>query len=377
MRDDASAALNGPDPLLLWRRWFGNLSSWLEKRNPAQLTLLFAGLAILKSGFSFFPAFDARWSLEVFPQPLGNYDSLSYGLRSVAFLLGIGSDSSLLRLSAVSLIFVAILFSVLVWRKHEKRVSVSLLAIVFLGPVGAVLLSNIGRHDVLVLSGALLLGLWGFKWTAACVATLLMLAGNPEQAVVITLCFLALTWTPAAHKYRGASYLSVALALLGFGLMWVTSYFLEVPSRLSVLDDYLRESFVAFFSNVPLLLYSGLGIGFFIVALACTAMPLRGAILVIFSTLVIPLAFTLVTADQTRVLVPLTAAQVLALSLWLLPQIFGRIRGPNFAVPTLIVVASLLLPSVVIQYPGTVRSPYAEIVFRVSGERVGHESGDD
>ncbi len=309
-------------------------------------------------------------STEIFPHPLPVYESSSYGLRTLSWLLGITSDSSYLRLVlALSIAAVVALAFVCVRVLGEKNGKV-LATVIALGPVGTTLMVCLGRVDLFMICGGLVLGLLARKISLGVLAGFIMAAGNPEQAVLATMCFVLVAWGLADMRL-----LRAGLGALYAAIVCATSLFVlfrneNLPSRVSVIGNYLAEGFASFVMSAPLEIYAGFGLG--AIALFITFTTLRGIHLaaVIVGSLIVPVAVTAITADQTRVMVGLSTATVSALMLRYLPRLIARYEAKGYAnAVASITLVALLLPAVSVAYPRTVVLPYQgvlEVIQQVS-----------
>jgi len=157
-------------------------------------------VALLKSGIALEVA--AQQASPSFPYPeVGTVDGLSYGLPTIVWLLGIQGQTTTIGLVAFVLIVIGFLIAAYLVSRTFAGPSRALgLIALGLGPTITVLLGNIGRHDLLVVYGAVIVGLRGHKWWGLAVGTILMFLGNPEQTIVALGALTILSFAPAFRE---------------------------------------------------------------------------------------------------------------------------------------------------------------------------------
>lgn len=298
--------------------------------------------------------------LASFPTPQPTASALSFGTRTVAKVLGWEFPDSYVVITA----FVAVLLLVVlgvVLRPGSFGVDGWLLAVlIVLGPIGQVLFTHIGGHDAWVILGGLVLGLLGARWWWALAGSVLMVLGNPEQALLATLCLLVLTWTPWLRARRASSMLAFGLCLAFFAALALFARLSGVPDRSGYLTTYLGNSIYNFGANLPLSLYAALGIVWIVLGWLLVRSTWRSRGLLLAGVLVLPLLFTAITMDQTRVFVGISTAGVVALLTVAVPRMRAEAESRGFGnVVFWTGLTGVFLPAVVLTFTGTVIVPHA------------------
>lgn len=335
-------------------RWNGRLLSWPYWVFAAAVVLF----SLLKAGFTLRPL--QPDSLDSFPSPQPTWSTLSYGMRTIAW---IGRWDSQNAYSAISIFIsiLAVLAIVLCSRKfftnEESRVAILLL---LTSPLAVVLYNNQGRHDALMILGSVLLGFLGRNVWMAVAAALIMISANPEQAVLATLILLACTFSESFRSWRKGAITAFALSSTAFVILSLWAQASGIGSRASYIKGLFGNSIYGFFSNFSLSLYAGFGILWIFVAYFIAQQDRKRKLLLFIFLIGLPFVFTIITLDQTRVFVGVTAAITTALVVRIAPEIAANLRRigiTNIAFWTLIAVT--LLPSFEISVDHVVRPPFA------------------
>lgn len=351
------------DSVRLVSAWLEQVQTWLCRRNSLSIFLLFSTLAVLHSGFTLAPSIqDVAFSSDVFPQPLSGTESLSYGLRTIYFVLGLQTSAASWLIWGCLLLVLALLVVLMIRSVVEPVIALMLTSFVFLGPIAATLLSGFGRHDLLTIGGGLIIGLCGRRYWLIMVGGLLMLAGNPEQSLLAVGCFVLASFAMGLRDQARYGLFALFLMTPVFVIMQVLAWKTGVPSRTSVFASLLADSLQVSLRNLPNLPYSGYGVALIAILIAVVALwrasSVRASLLVL-AVFVIPLAATLSTGDQTRVLVCLSTPAVLSVLLYTLPRLVLDGQRYRSWVGSITVLALLVLPVTVIWYPGNLVSPWS------------------
>ena len=173
-----------PAALRFWLRLFEQLERFFLSI-PSVLWIAFLPIiSVIHCGYELsMPYFGVAHLTETFPVPVGNSEGGSYGVRTIAWMLQINEPDSYTRLCVLITLATLWIVGALLFRVLSKRSAIVVSLILALGPVGETLFGAIGRSDVFVLLGALVLGVVGRKVWIGLLAGLIMVAGNPEQAV--------------------------------------------------------------------------------------------------------------------------------------------------------------------------------------------------
>lgn len=315
-------------------------------------------IGLLKTGVSVIRS--APEPLASFPVPQPTASALSYGSRTAAKVLGWEfPDSYVLITTVVTVMAVVVLGFIL--RPGRLGVDGRLLALVIvLGPIGQVLFTHIGGHDAWVLLGGLVLGLLGARIWWSLAGAILMVLGNPEQALLATACLLALTWTPWMRARRVSSLAAFASAFLLFLVLSGYAFVSGVPNRSGYLTMYLGSSLYNFGANLPLSFYAALGIVWVVLVWALMRVTWSSRVILVASLVLVPLLFTAITMDQTRVFVGISCAAVAAFLIEAVPRMRVEAEDRGFRNTVFWTgLAAIFLPTVVVTFTGTVIVPHA------------------
>ena len=344
--------LQGPTRVSRLDRFLNDIPWVLFVIGLVLIGLLKAGIQLLGT-----PA-----ALESWPEPLPTADSISYGNRSIAFILGWEFSGAY---AAISLCVSVVALAVLVFALRPGRYGVDgrILAIVIvLGPIGQVLMTNVGGHDAWMILGSLVTAAFGRKVGGVTVGVVLMSLGNPEQAVIAMGCLLVITLIPNFRERRRSTLFGLILAIALLGALSLYAMLVGVSTRGGYLEEYLLQGLNNFFINFPLSLFAILGISWIVVAWILTDMSNRNRLFFLVGIIAVPLVFTAITVDQTRVFVGLSSAALMTALLDAVPRMHREAQLIGLRNPlawTLLV--AVLLPAVLITYTGSVNIPYAWI----------------
>jgi hypothetical protein len=241
------------------------LAIWLISAPVAVFTLLLLVIAFFRNGLTFqiIPTGSITSEMDSFPEPSGTNLSISYGLRTVLWITGAQSDDEI-RLASLALTIVALVVSLiviaLVRDGLRRRI---LLAIWLLGPAATIIFGNVGRNDVLLLTGSLAIAViadrrWRPAWVIA--GSILMVLANPEQALVAATIFLLLTFVTQLQPLRRYAIWTFAISILAFTSLSIWARTIGTITRTDLFMENLRPSIGIFVSNLPLVLFSGYGI---------------------------------------------------------------------------------------------------------------------
>lgn len=319
-------------------------------------------LALLKNGVNVTYIFDPSVTTPAFPKPVGVNDGTSYGLTTLMWALGITSHGPMLVVAFILTIIVLAVASSVIFRRFGSTAGLAISGCILWGPIGLVLLSQVGRHDLLTIAGGLALGLGAPARLWAVVGALLMVAGNPEQSLLATGTFLLFSWALGDRARFRSGLIALGVTIVGYAVTTLVVMHFGLATRTTLFTEMFRESMVHFARNAPLTLYATYGLaGVALVVLVLGVRPRRGLLGLVAIT--VPFVAGVVTADQTRVSVCIAApmavtAMILAVEALSLksPEPRGR------TVVVLVALAALLLPPVQVVYPGRLYSPYEYLV---------------
>ena len=226
--------------------WLTRIPFWL-------FALGIVALGFLKSGFTIISV--TPEPLDTFPEPRQMLTSLSYGMRSLAWLLRTEADNAYTYIGLTLTVLTLILGAWFIRRSIGPVDARVITILVLLGPIGIILMNNIGRHDVFVLLGALLIGTLGRSVPWAALGALLMVLGNPEQACIAAVMLLVISLiTPLSHLRSRA----LTALLISFGSFLVLSTWARasgVSGREGYINEFFGNSIYGFFGNFPLSIF--------------------------------------------------------------------------------------------------------------------------
>ena len=315
-------------------------------------------VALLKGGFGVEIAAQNPDPSFPLPEP-GAVDSLSFGLPALVWLLGIQGQTSTIAIVTFALILIGYFSSAyLLVRTFDGLARTVALILLGLGPTITVLLGNIGRHDLLVVFGAVLVGLRGYTWWGVITGSALMFLGNPEQTLVALTSLALLSLTPKFSQYR-ARVLTLGALSIGLFLilhMWAGS--LGADSRAGWFGYHLQVSLLNFFGNAYLVIFSGYAILWVLVAWRVVNSHGRTRLLYVASIILLPILATMLTADQTRVFVGVSTATLFALVRVDLETLTGQIRKLTPHAASWVLAAFVATPVLDITYRAYQRIPF-------------------
>lgn len=338
------------------------LSLFGGRLHPVLYALLIPIASVLKHGVSISYVLDPSQTTPAFPTPVGEQDGTSFGLRFVAWLFGITSHGPLLVFCFMLTILAMMLTTYVLCQVFRIGVGVACASLFFFGPVGTVVLGEVGRHDVLTILGGITIILGRKHLSIILFGVIIAASGNPEQTLV-SIIALALLVFGLQIKSMYAKVLiasSLATAIYAATYWYATNSGLE--TRSGYLITFLNQSMRNFTEHLPIQLYAAYGLALIPIAFAIyVAKGLRTVI--VFTAFLIPIVFTFVTLDQTRVAVTLGTPLLLAAILFFVPSFldFAATRGLN-NMALWIATLAFLLPALEIQFPGLIRAPYGYLI---------------
>lgn len=322
------------------------------------LSLLAVLVSVVKTGVGLHPewrrfadaaaAWPASWESTLIRE--GDASLLSnLATPFLAGTLGGRTETGYLAISAM-LVAIAIAMPIAMGSMSPAR-RLLVFTLVVGGSVPAVLLGWLGGYDALFVAGAALAGVL--------VRIPALLAGWLLMAVAHgTLAWVALAlWIPIASAAWGwAGIRRIAVAGLGVLTGWLlvralTDAWGGSTDRLQLLQaiepaDLLRSYFAAW----PLMVFSVLGVGWFLVLAGPTLRSSWGRPMVTVA-IVAALGLPLLAADETRIASLAALPAVLAWARVAVPEEIAERYGPRLVIPALIVPALVVWMGVP-RYPG-------------------------
>jgi len=332
-------------------RWLASIPLWL-------FVLISTASVVVKAGVSFAPLDNTEF--QNFPFPPNYWSALSYGMRSIVFFTGQRSE---LTFSVVGILLTIGSVAAIAYFANQRLAPTParlFIMLVLIGPIGMVLFNRIGQNDVLVIMGALIAAFSGQRILIFILGIALMLLGNPEQTIIALLALLILSLVPELRRWMWPSIVGLILAVVTFFSLSALARSTGARNRMEYLPDYLSNSFYGFAANLPLSLYAGLGAVWLVVAWVLVRVTRKERLWVILALAVLPFTVTMITVDQTRVYVGVSALAVFVLLLNYLPGINSTVAKSKFpAFLGLTFLALLFLPIIDIWgSSGHARTPY-------------------
>ncbi len=265
--------------------WLANLPSWLFVLLLVVFGVLRNGVNVLGTWYSTYP-----FLLESFPTPVHPF-SVSWASMVPAWLLGVDSNTgwSAFHVAAVALVALGLVLLPMRLLPDIRGRVVAL--VVAASPMFTVLLHEVGRYDVWIIAGGVILALASRLWVVG-LGALLAVLGNPDQALALSVCLLVVAASPSLSWLRPRAYTVAGVV----GLVWLAGQFwfaaygkLEVTrlglmgrilglggetspadeiltGRFSSSSSWLTGQLESLFTSLPLLVFSWFGV-FWLIAI--------------------------------------------------------------------------------------------------------------
>ena len=337
----------------LWR-----LEAHLAKWPLWALTFGLLLAAIAKAGITFRPL--QADPIETFPMPRDTWAQLSYGIRIIHW--AVQSESGVVPAIASAVIFGLAIGVVIASTRQFQTSDASriLLIALILGPTFTVFLSNLGRPDVFTLTGGLVLGLLGRSIVWGILGAALMIAGNPEQAVVGTALLFGLALLPPMAPWRRSAAIALSMSCLSFVVLAAYARSVGVGTRVQYLPELIGNSLYGFTANLSLGIYAGYSVLWLVLAIFAWRLGTGKLLWLFLLMVIIPFLITALTLDQTRVFVGITTAGISAVLMQTAPcveEVLRRVGRQLVLVPALAI--ALFLPAFEVSSEHVVRPPLA------------------
>ena len=351
-------------------RKFENLGNFILNLRYSSLAILLMTISVLKSGIRGIQPWADFSVVERFPTLSTGYSQTSIGLLAFSKALNIDSKVEFFIWSLVLLLTFTFLLARFVRCQLSNFESRLYLIIIFFSPLYVVLLGNIGRHDILTLSGLILMVFADTKIKFS-LGLILALFGSPEHTIatlILLFCLSLIFKLPVKmKKYAlgvgiGSLYLLGLLALIDNGTNQISNRFNSVLFDESIQKDALSN----FLRHAPLELFSYFGILFFAIVpfiLGLGRIQRNG----IIAILLVPAIVNVLILDKTRDYV--IAIFPVLFSIFKICEIRSQIESllerKSVSKPVVLgftFIACLIVPSIELTFEGTVRAPYEWIL---------------
>lgn len=251
-----------------------------------------------------------------FPTPQG-YFSASFGQVVLTNALGLTTTTQWVVLHAALTIIALV---VVVWMAQRSTVVPGSLALLVVAAATASsgLLISIGKYDVFTVLGGFVLVLARTRIVSA-IGALIMVSGNPEQAIVASLAYLMLTFAQDFRSQRIRALIAVGLSVVGWLIVqvWFLANGMD-SGRLYLVRVFIGESLGRFVASPDLVIWSWLGTGWLLVIAALILIGKGSRWPLALSVLAIPALASIITADGARVFAAIALPSFMAIGLWLM-----------------------------------------------------------
>ena len=333
----------------------------LWQLNPWVFSVILLSFMFIKDGFGFYYVFEPQQISSDFPLPLAGHDASSFGWPLIVWGLKIESYRGLWLIPFITIAVSALTLTPILRKHYGKSIGYAIATLVLLGPIPMSLLSNLGRHDFLVVIGGVALALGIRRPLVAIVATILMSLGNPEQAMASTVLLLIAVTAMGKTEFRPGS----AAAAISATIYWlITTVILTATgseSRLGTLSSVVPDASRIAVSNLPVLVWATYGLTVF--ALVAVLISLQGwRRITLLGASLFPIAMYFL-GDQTRIGIAVATPFMIVTSMCVLEEVMRglKVDQRKVVLGSLFVVA-LILPSVHILYAGGVFEPYSFLI---------------
>ncbi len=328
--------------------------------SPTRLSFVLVVLAVLKAGIQRSDGIDTFTTESQSADEFTSFYRSSPIMRVVAQVLPLTTESRWV-LFHLLMTAVFLLVAYIAARRLFPTMENIGLTLVYLSPLVTVALTEIGRYDIYLLIGSLLLVV-GSRLLGV-VGALLIFFANFEQGLVVfaAIAVLALSREITFDRLRILASMAVgAVASLVYMLITYAGQS-GSDSRLDALQRNLKGAALANFTSLPLLVFSALGVLWvvFLYWLSQTK-SLRNVIVHASGVFVIPFVATYFTLDGTRVFV-CSAAVPVVLMLAHLGRTVEFDDRPRKRMFTIVLALGVLLPMFSVFVDGYVKEPYIEV----------------
>lgn len=336
--------LEGRDPLdYIYSRVCAVGHKWLCTKFKIQVFFVLSVL-LIKNGLgfeiynvkhSYLPA-----SLQL-PDPYG-YFSASLGNLILARMVGVDSVYEWIVLHSFLVVLVYLIAIYLIFRSSLSSSSILLLIFASSGAFVS-LIQTIGKYDVLIILGACIFVL-AKKNLNSLAGVSLMVLGNPEQALLATLCLAIITFLPSFEFWRTRATIGILVTVIAWISIQLWMYVNEVESRLAVLDYFLGLSLANFLRGGLNAMWSWLGVGWLVVLMLLYLFSGRERAVIFVSLVGLPAIVTMITADGARVFGTVVLPSFIVCSIWIWNKFSTNYSAFKFAIGGYIILW-VMLPS--------------------------------
>ena len=347
-----------------------NLGHFILNLNYGAFAILLMAISLLKSGVRGIQPWANLEVIEKFPSLTPGYSQTSLGLLALSKVLAIDTKFEFFIFNIILLSIFTFVLSKGLRNYLSDFESRLYLMILFFSPLYVVLLGNIGRHDILTISGLILVVVANTKAKTS-LGLLVALFGSPEHTIATLFLLLCTAWIFKINMQIRKYVLSIAMSCiyLLFILMYLRRDADEISNRFtSVLFDkqIQKEALSNFLRNAPLELFSYFGVLLFLLIpflLGLERLQRFG----VFAILVVPALANILILDKTRDYV-VAVIPILFLIFRIcdvkskLEVIFDKYHVGKSLVLGVALLTCIIVPSIELTFEGSVRAPYEWIL---------------
>ena len=326
--------------------------------------LFFTLIFFVKAGFRGVQPWGDFSPVASFPKPVKTFSSNSYGLIIISKLLNVNEKTLFFALNIVLLVVFVSSFYCLIYRKFQP-VTAKLLVLVFVSsPLFVVLLGNIGRHDLLTITGIVGFLLVNHKINKLFFLTLGCL-GSPEHIAVAFFLYYVGVKVYKFNKFEKDAKFAVFFCALYTLLssLWIASQTGGGNRFTNILFEtgFLKIAVRNFLNNLSLEWYSYFGFYWIttVIAIVCLRSVLR---LKVITLMLIPLLFNVVMVDKTRDFVIAILPLTILIDKPLFDFVNTKLNSINKvefeSLVGVFVFLLLIFPSVEVTFEGRPRAPF-------------------
>jgi hypothetical protein len=351
--------------------FFAKIGSFFFRINYLKYCLILTTIFILKSGIRGIQPWGDFTPIKNFPLPTKSFSSNSYGLLAIAKLFNIDNKNSFFLLNIILFIVLMSLLYFLI-KKQFNKINSRFILLFFIGsPIFVVLTGNIGRHDLLTITGIisfLLVNNKTFKGIFIFIACL----GSPEHVLA---AFLLYFISVRIYKFKDKLWEAKFALIFSFSYTIISSiwvgYKASSGNRLQDIltkTEFIRIGVRNFGNNFLLEWYTYFGFFWMTLIIAIIYLEQEKRLKILFLIL-FPIIFNILTVDKTRDFV----IAIIPVAILIHREIYKAIAekleklGKPYIEATygILFYFLLIFPSVEITFEGQPRAPFYWLISKL------------
>jgi hypothetical protein len=293
-----------------------------------------------------------------FPKPI-NYLSYSFGPIFISKIFSFPSFLVWWLIFAVFtiLFYVGIYFMIKILSKNNfKKYAIVFFAFTFsVSP-----LYYVGHYDLFTIGAGILAATTRNK-SLIIIAALIAVSANPEQAMMTSLCVLifALGSKNLMDEFIAKSWLLISIiSYLGIRLFIGQG---NDGSRFKIIINQMKDIGLDSLGKINFIVFSVFGVGWIVIFLGSSyIMKIAKIKYLLLGSVVLPLLFSILILDRTRVGVAIGTLPILLLLKLIAREVKVQEIPDKFFIYLLLTV--LITPQIFIDFDGALRLPYAEFI---------------